>query len=103
VKESAFERKAMRELSKLPNSHWEPKEIRPTVRGKPDRIGCINGKFIALEFKRSMKAALKKSSTSAVQLHTLHQMQAAGAYAVLIYPEIYPRIYAELKALSCRK
>lgn len=99
-KEKSFEETAMNQLTKLPKSYWATKEYRSSVRGTPDRQGCINGRFIALEFKRSLKEALKNSTTRPMQLHIQNEIQRAGGYSVTVYPENWSRILKELKEMS---
>ena len=43
----------VKEIKKLfPDSYAIPKPIRPSVRGVPDRMFCINGRLVAIEVKR---------------------------------------------------
>jgi len=89
--ESLFMDKAMRELSCIPHSFWERIQ-QVTERGTPDVLGCIQGLFVALEFKRSGKAKLAE-----IQRWKLKQIDNAGGFARVVTPENYLEILEELK------
>lgn len=74
--ESSFEEKMVKKIKKLfPDCYEIPKPIRPSMRGTPDRMFVINGKFIAIETKR-----VKNSVTAQKQLERLDNVNRAGGY-----------------------
>jgi hypothetical protein len=93
--ESRFEKKCVEELRKLPNSFWPDKTPAGPIRGLHDRVGCINGHFISLEFKRSRSAA-----RSALQKHNLNKIRDAGGHTYFVYPENWVEIFEQLKELA---
>lgn len=99
-KESVFEKRAIALLRALPNSFWPCKSPSGSIRGLPDRIGCVNGKYVALEFKRSISEAMKQCERLPLQLHTLHEINAAHGYATLCYPENWDIVYAHIKQMA---
>ena len=68
--EKSFEKHFLKELKKLPNVYIPAKQDSPSVRGLADRTVCINGKYIHLEFKRSLRDALGKSKRKKLQEFT---------------------------------
>jgi hypothetical protein len=97
--ESKFEKECINQLRSLRFSWWPPKTPVGSIRGLPDRIGVIDGHFIALEFKRSDKES-KDSGRAALQKVTLEQIERAGGFAYFVTPETWPDIYEELFCLS---
>ena len=77
--EKTFEAKMVKEIKKMfPDCYEIPKPIRPSMRGTPDRMFVINGKFIAIETKRA-----KNSKTATAQLQRIEEINKAGGYAVI--------------------
>lgn len=99
-RESAFEKKFIKELRKLPRSWWPDKVDSASIRGIPDRVGCVNGRTVALEFKKSFRAALAGSTSSNLQEYTLNQITAAGGFAVFCWPENAEAVYAKIKGIA---
>jgi len=59
-----------------------------SIRAIPDIIGCYKGKFFALELKRSLKEANKKTGRIVAQKYWLETwMIEADAKTFLVYPE----------------
>ncbi len=52
-----------------------------TKSGVPDILACVNGRFLGIELKAS------NGKASELQLHTLKQIDNAGGFAILLYPE----------------
>lgn len=92
-KESNFSDKVARYLDGLPNT-WHFR-YSGNLAGLPDRMACINGRFIALEIKASVKA--KKSK---LQNHIIKKIAAAGGSAWFCSPENWVEIKESLWALS---
>lgn len=89
----------MQKLRSIPNSKFFTKEAK-SIRGIPDIIGCISGKFIALEVKRSEAEARGNTGRIALQKQFIKETLKAGGYASLIYPENHEEILEELWKLS---
>lgn len=100
MKESAFEKKCIKQLKELPQSYWPPKGEPGSSRGVPDRIGCIRGRFIGLEFKKSLREALKTSPRHKLQRFTCDEIQEAGGYSAFVFPENWELVYAVLKGIA---
>lgn len=58
--------------------------------GVPDIVGCLNGRFFALELKSNVGKA------SALQLKVIHLMKLAGAYAVVVSPDNWDEVKRDL-------
>lgn len=79
--ETLFGTKVDRQLKKI-NNCWFVNIQQVAVRGIPDRIGCINGKFFALELKVSVKSKRAK-----LQKYILNKIKQAGGFAEFVYPD----------------
>lgn len=90
--ERTFQTKVIRKLKTLPDC-WFFKTNELSIRGIPDIIGLINGKFFALEIKRS------KGSPTKLQIYTINLIKKAKGYAQICYPENFEKIFKELKEL----
>ncbi len=53
-----------------------------TRSGIPDILACVNGSFIGIELKSS------RGIPSALQLRSLRDIDKAGGYAILLYPDM---------------
>lgn len=51
-----------------------------TKSGVPDLLVCVKGHFLGIELKAS------NGKASDLQLHTLKQIDKAGGFAILLYP-----------------
>ena len=65
---------------KYPNCYALPKPIRPNGRGAPDRIFCINGRFVAIEVKRE-----KMFKIAPLQLVHQQKIKEAGGIAIIAH------------------
>jgi len=92
--ETKFAQKVDRYLKRIPNSHWYNIQ-QVAIRGTPDRLGVINGHFVALELKTGPKAYASK-----LQRYEVGEISAAGGYAVFLYPENLGIVMDELEALN---
>jgi hypothetical protein len=100
MKESKFEQKCIAELKKLPNSYWPPKGAPGAILGNADRVGCVNGYYVSLEFKPSLAETRKKTKRSALQKHTIDCVRNAYGYANYVYPENWKAVFEYLKGLA---
>lgn len=81
------------ELRALPKSWWMTPQTK-AIRGIPDRIGCVNGYFVAIELKKPK--AKKDPSRESLQKHNLLLMREAGAYVT--FERLEPANWDECKA-----
>jgi hypothetical protein len=93
--EYRFETRCIEELRRLPKSYWPDKSPSAAVRGLADRAGCINGHYIALEFKRS-----KSAKRAELQNYNLIKIRQAKGFAFFVYPENWDEVYSKLKELA---
>lgn len=88
----------MQKLRAIPNSKWFVKEAK-SIRGIPDIIGCISGRHIVLEVKRSEAEARGNTGRIVLQKQFIKETTKAGGYATFIYPENEAEILEELSKL----
>jgi len=91
--ETKFRIKVDKLLKAIPDSWFESISQR-SIRGTPDKIGCINGRFIALEFKTKEKSYLSRLQDSKIK-----KINKCGGYARVVYPENLNDILEELCSL----
>ena len=89
----------MKRLKLLPHSYLFVKEAK-SIRGIPDIIMCINGKFVALETKRSEEEALEKTGRIVLQRKNLSDIRESKGYSAFIYPENEADIMQDLWGLA---
>lgn len=92
--ETTFKNRIRPLLKALPNSWWE-KIQQVVIRGTPDILGVINGRFVALELKKDTKAKIDE-----LQIHKLNKIRQAGGATFVVSPENWDGVYSELKGLS---
>lgn len=64
-----------------------------TKIGTPDRLCCLNGKFVALEYKTEI------GKPSKLQLLKIRRIERAGGYAYLVTPATKDFIWKTLKSI----
>jgi hypothetical protein len=99
-KENSFEKTFMKKIKMLPNTYFPDKGAAGSVIGNADRVGCIRGRYISLEFKRSLKDALKKTPRSKLQLYNAEKVQMAGGFAAFVHPDNDSLVFKQLKDLA---
>lgn len=92
--EKHFQVKVRRHLKLLPNT-WFFKASERSLAGIPDVILCVNGMFIALELKRSLK-----SKATPLQLYCLELINKSKGIGIVATPENWDKIYGVLKIIS---
>ena len=97
--ETKFKEKVLPLLRALPNS-WFIKTQLVAVLGVPDILGCLNGKFVALELKRARTEATRKTGRVKLQGHILLSIRNAGGFAEFCYPENWEEIFSELSKIA---
>lgn len=93
--ETMFKNRVRPKLEAIPRSFWVKIQML-SIRGIPDFLGCVNGKFVALELKVGKNKVGKKS----LQGFILDGLRRAGAYAREMNPGNEEEILEELRCLS---
>lgn len=93
-KETNFKNRIRPLLKALPNS-WNVKTQQRALRGTPDILMCVAGKFVALELKRSAK-----EKPDPLQEHNLKLIRDAGGVGLLVFPENWNEVFEQLKNLA---
>jgi hypothetical protein len=96
VSEINFERRCVTELRKMNNSYWPDKATENAIRGIPDRVGCVNGIYCAIEFKKNIQEARRTTGRIVLQKLELRNIKKAGGYAAIACPENWQDVKAEL-------
>jgi hypothetical protein len=93
-KESTFKKRVLSRLRKL--SRIVTFTIQQaSIRGTPDLLLCLNGRFVALELKRSSKAPATE-----LQKYNVDRINKAGGYATLVYPENLEEVMTHLEEIA---
>lgn len=91
--ETRFKNRLMPKLKGIPKSHWY-KIQQKGLRGTPDILGVVNGRFVALELKKDGGKA------TTLQEFELKQIEKAGGYAKLVEPADEKNILEDLLKIS---
>jgi len=91
--ETLFRARAMRMFKSIPNSWWESISQR-AICGTPDVLGCVKGRFVALEFK-----ATAKSKQAKLQDYKIRLINEAGGIGFFVHPDNWEEIYEYLLTL----
>lgn len=91
--ETKFRAKVRPRLDAIENSWWESIQQK-TINGTPDIIGCIKGRFIAIELKAS-----EKSVVSPLQKHKLEEIVKAGGISHILHPGNCEEVLTSLESL----
>lgn len=101
-------------MSKLEND-WRDNTLRPlldqlpmwyflkealNIRGLPDIMGVCNGRFFALEVKRS--GSELSHPRTVLQNYVLNKIKTHGGFAEFIYPENAEEVLSSLVSSSCK-
>ncbi len=86
-----------RDLRSIPKT-WFVNINLPSLRGIPDRVGCTNGKFWALELKRDASES-RSRGRARLQGWVIEKIRGAGGYAAFAYPQNWDTILEELRGL----
>jgi hypothetical protein len=66
-----------------------------SIRGTPDLLLCVNGRFVGLELKRSQTAPATE-----LQLYNIGKINESGGYATLVYPENLDVVMKQLEDIA---
>lgn len=91
--ESKFTDKVKADIKKI-EGVWFYKTSEIARRGIPDIIGCIRGKFFALEIKTEL------GKLDLLQDHTLILIKASGGFGAVVRPSNWSGVRAALLAFS---
>lgn len=94
--ETKFREKVDRLLKTVPNSYFESIQQK-SIRGTPDKIGCVAGLFVGLELK-----ADEKSDVTELQRYKIFKFREAGGIAEVVHPGNVSEIIAMLIRLGSR-
>lgn len=61
--------------------------------GTPDILGCVNGRFVAVEVKG------ENGKPSELQLHHIEQIKKAGGVAFILYPKDFEEFKKTMESL----
>lgn len=95
--ETVFRNRVMHKFKEIPNSYWMSVQQKSIV-GSPDVIGCVNGHFVSLEFKKDDKA-----KGTALQLYKKAKILEAGGMAFIIHPANWEDIFIAVTNLNKRR
>ncbi len=90
--ETVFRAKLRPKLEAIPGSFWESIQQK-TIIGTPDILGCVRGRFVALELKSS------GGKVSELQKLKLERIAACGGIAMVVSPENAEQVLRELGEL----
>lgn len=93
--ETKFKNKALKALNQIPKSYWI-KVQSVAVRGIPDILGVVNGRFVALE----LKVPPNKLRVGTLQWLIIGQLQKAGAYARELTPDTLEETLKDLREMG---
>jgi len=91
--ETLFKERIAPKLKALPNSWWF-KTQQVALRGIPDFVGVVNGRFVALELKKSANAPASK-----LQAYILLKISKAGGIGRFVTPENWEAVFADLEKI----
>lgn len=92
-RETKFKNRVKPRLDEIPKSFFIKIQLK-ALRGIPDYIGCVNGRFVALELKN------EDTTTDSLQGWTLRKLRAAGAYTCVVKPSNLDKVVEDLKKLA---
>lgn len=96
-REKIFERRVRKYLDSIGAWHIKVWGNAFQRSGVPDIIGCIKGKFFALEIKA------EKGHPSELQLYEIRKIKESGGYARVLYPKEFESFKKEFEAWMTSK
>lgn len=92
--ETLLKERVLADLRALP-SVYVVKIQQVAIRGTPDILACIAGRFIAIELKRD-----EKEKPAPIQRYALAKISNAGGLSFVVHPLNWPGVLAELRRLA---
>jgi hypothetical protein len=99
--EGRFKKHVIRYLKTLPNTYFFVKEA-AAIRGIPDIIGCMNGRYFALELKKDLKETQKLTGRIVLQREAIRKTHDAGGIGCILSPEFF-NSFAVQFPIACSK
>jgi len=88
--ETAFKEKVLKDLKYFKTAYYLKTQER-SRRGVPDIIGCINGKFFALELKTNT------GKLDSLQVHILGKIRVSQGFALVTQPSTWGEHFQIMK------
>ena len=85
-RETIFKERIRPFLEALPNS-WIEKIQQRAIRGTPDFLCCIAGRFVAIELKRD-----RRQKPDKLQAFKLAKIKRASGITVVVHPENWEKV-----------
>lgn len=92
-RETKFKKRVKTRLDEIPKSFFFKTQFK-ALRGIPDYIGVVNGRFIALELKN------EDTNADSLQGWTLRKLARAGAYTSVVKPSNLDKVMEDLHKLA---
>ena len=90
--EQALHKRVVRDLKRL--GCYYHKAMAVSIRGIPDIICCVNGRFIALELKRD-----EKSMATELQKYAIQKIADSRGIALIVTPKNWSEIYGQIVSI----
>ena len=98
--ESNYQKRLVKKIRKMfPMCYLFVKEAK-AIRGIPDLILTVNGRFIGLEVKRCESESKHRTGRTVLQRHNINKINRAGGYACFIYPENEEEVIEAISLIS---
>ena len=95
--ESHFSKLVKKKLESFDKLWYVVKEAK-SLRGIPDILGCYYGHFFAIELKKSESESRKNTGRIVLQKYTLRQIDLAGGFGYIAYPENLEEVLTDLQS-----
>ena len=92
--ETKFRESIYKDLDALQLTWWESIQQK-AIRATPDILMCVNGYFVALEFKKD-----QNESPSPLQLYKHKEIKKAKGFCFVVHPDNWGYVYNILKKLG---
>lgn len=87
--ETIFKEKVQAWLDEVTPFHEKIQQM--TIRGTPDILACINGRFVAIELKNS-----ESEKPDKLQEYKLLQIKKADGLSYVVYPENFEKMKKQI-------
>lgn len=92
-RETLFGERVDRDLRTLKRA-WFTNIQQVAIRGIPDRVGVVNGQFVAIELKTNTGVL------DALQRYVLTKIREAGGYPCAVTPDTWDKCFETLQELD---
>jgi hypothetical protein len=89
--ETQFKERFAPHLKCIPFSYWIKTQMMALL-GIPDYLGCVQGRFVAIELKKD-----KKEKLTRIQRYVMDKIQEAGGLTFVAYPENMDSVIREIE------